>query len=87
MKTCYICGIIPFDGDVDRPKPVTIDFVAGGAVLCAGCHDRIERKGHKGHKIPDGRRVRRAFTDKQADAFVDRLHVRVDCVYDYSAEG
>ena len=87
---CYICG-----EDTQPPakipaglcEPTVVGFINGGVTLCANCEGRIQRNGHKGHRIPNHNRIHRAFTDKQADAFVDRFHVRVDCVYDYSAEG
>jgi hypothetical protein len=67
-------------------EPVPVDFINGGVTICANCEGRIERKGHKGFRIPDGNRVRRAFSDKQADAFFARELPGIRCVYDYSEE-
>jgi hypothetical protein len=84
---CYVCGNEILDeGDNNYRAPFAVPFVDGGVVVCRDCDWKIERKGHKGYKIQPFAKVRRAFSDKQADAMFARELPGVRCVYDYSEE-
>ncbi len=80
---CYLCENDLTDDDWLR---VPVGFIDAGIVICLDCERKIERKSHKGFRIPDGHRPRPAFSEKQAHAFFARELPGVRCVYDFSEE-